>query len=134
MAESNSSFSGACYWNNVPPRPIAGVSHQDNFPLCSRHAQALSVSHFVLEHVKRLLFLWAPAPGSTLLNDVRQNGAGVGKIFDVAAVEAAGPNETTYIMESFLGVFMSYLSVHQGFDLRGRRGPPPIANVEPQVA
>ena len=34
---------------------------------------------------------------------------------------------------SFLGVFMSYLGIHQGFGLRGRRGPPPIANVEPQV-
>ena len=50
---------------------IAGVSHQDNFPLCSEHAQALSVGHFVLELVKRLLFLRALAPGSTLLNEVR---------------------------------------------------------------
>ena len=32
----------------------------------------------------------------------------------MAAVEVAGPNETTYIMESFLGVFMPYLSIHQG--------------------
>ena len=49
----------------------------------------------------------------------------------MAVVEVASPNETAYIMESFLGVFMSYLSVNQGFGLRGRRGPPPIANIEP---
>ena len=95
--------------------------------------QALSVGHFVLELVKRLLFLRAPAPGSSLLDEVRQDPAGVGEIRDVAAVEVASPNETAYIMESFLVVFMSYLSVHQGFCLRGRWGPLPIANVEPQV-
>ena len=101
--------------------------------MCSRYAQALSVGHFVLELVKRLLFLRAPAPGSILLNEICQDGAGVGEIFDVPAVEVAGPNETVYIMESYLRVFMSSLSVHQGFGARGRRGPPPIDNVEPQV-
>ena len=95
--------------------------------------QALSFGHFVLELVKRLLFLRVPAPGSTVLLEIRHDGAGVGEIFDVAAVEVAGSNKTAYIMESFLGLFMSYLSIHQGFCLRGRKGPPPIANVEPQV-
>ena len=108
---------------------IAGVSHQNNLPLCSRHTQALSVGHSVLELVKPLLFLRAPAPGSSLLDEVRHDGAGVGEILDVAAVEVASPNETAYIMESFLGFFISYLSVHQGFGLRGGC----IANVEPQV-
>ena len=56
---------------------IAGVGHQDNLTLCSRHAQALSVGHLVFELVKRVLLLWAPAPSSTLLDQVRQNGAGV---------------------------------------------------------
>ena len=51
----------------------------------------------------------------------------------MAAVEIASPDEAAYIMESFLGIFMSYLSIHQGFGLRGRRGPPTIANVETQV-
>ena len=51
----------------------------------------------------------------------------------MATIEVARPNETAYIMKSFLGVFVSYFSVHQGFGLRGRRGPPPIANVKPQV-
>ena len=51
----------------------------------------------------------------------------------MAAVEVARPNETAYIMESFLGIFMSYLSIHQGFGLRGRWGPPPIAYVKPQL-
>ena len=51
----------------------------------------------------------------------------------MAAIEVARPNETAYIMKSFLGVFVSYLSVHQGFCLRGSWGPPPIANVRPQV-
>ena len=91
------------------------------------------MGHFVLELVKRLLFLRAPAPGSSLLNEVRQDRAPAGEILDVSEVEVASPNETAYIMESFPGVFMSYLSIHQGFGLRGRRGPPPIANVEPQV-
>ena len=99
----------------------------------SRHAQAFSFSYFVLELAKRLLFFRAPAPGSTPLDEVRQDGAGVGEIVDVAAVEVTGPNETAYIMESFLGVFMSYLSIHHVFRLRGRRGQLPIANVEPQV-
>ena len=40
---------------------IAGVGHQDHLPLCSRHAQALSVSHLVFDLVKCLLLLWAPA-------------------------------------------------------------------------
>ena len=80
-----------------------------------------------------LVVLEAPAPGSSLFDEIGQDGTGVGEILDVAAVEVASPNETAYIMESFLGVFMSYLSVHQGFGLRGRWGPPPIANVEPQV-
>ena len=101
--------------------------------MCSRHTRALSVGHFVLELVKRLLFLRAPAPGSSLLDEVRQDGAGVGEILDVVAVEVASPNETVYTMESFFGVFMSYLSIRQGFGLRGCWGPPPIANVEPQV-
>ena len=35
----------------------------------------------------------------------------------MAAVEVARPNETAYIMESFLGVFMSYLSVYRGLAL-----------------
>ena len=51
----------------------------------------------------------------------------------MAAIEVARPNETAYIMKSFLGGFVSYLSIHQGFGLRGRWGPPPIANVKPQV-
>ena len=51
----------------------------------------------------------------------------------MAAVGNSGPNETTCIMESFLGVFMPYLSMHQGFGLRGRGGPPPLANIKPQV-
>ena len=51
----------------------------------------------------------------------------------MAAIEVAGPNETTYIMELFLWVLMSYLSIHQGFGLRGRRGPSTVANVEPGV-
>ena len=85
------------------------------------------------ELVKRLLFLRAPAPGSTLFDEIREDCAGVGKVSDVAAVEVAGPNETAYIMESYLGVFMLYLTINQGFGLRGRRGSPPIANVEPQV-
>ena len=51
----------------------------------------------------------------------------------MAAIEVARPKETAYIMKSFLGDFVSYLGVHQGFGLRGRWGPPPIANVEPQV-
>ena len=51
----------------------------------------------------------------------------------MAAIEVAPPNETAYIMKSFLGVFVSYLSVPQGFGLRGRWGPLPIANVKPQV-
>ena len=51
----------------------------------------------------------------------------------MAAIEVARPNETAYIMKSFLGVFVSYLSIHQGFGLRGRWGPSPIANVKPQV-
>ena len=72
-------------------------------------------------------------PGSGLLDEVRQDGAGVGEILDVAAAEVASPHETAYIMESFLGVFMSYLGIHQGFGLRGRWGPPTIANVEPKV-
>ena len=88
---------------------------------------------FVLELVKRLLLLRALAPSSALLDKVRQDGAGIGEILYVAAVEVARPNEAAYIMESFLGVFMSHLSIHQGFGLRGRRGPPPLANVEPQV-
>ena len=41
------------------------------------------------------------------------------------------PDKAVYIMESFLGVFMSYFSIRQGFDLRSRRGPAPIANVKP---
>ena len=90
-------------------------------------------SHLVFELVKRLLLLWAPVPSSTLLDQVRQNGAGVGEVFDMAAIEVARPNETANIMKSFLGVFVSYLSVHQGFGLRGRWGLPPIANVKPQV-
>ena len=51
----------------------------------------------------------------------------------MAAVEVARPNETAYIMESFLGVFKSYRSVYQGSRFRGRWGPPPIANLQPQV-
>ena len=51
----------------------------------------------------------------------------------MAAVEVARPNETAYIMESFLGVLMSYLSIHREFGLRGRWGSPPIANVKAQV-
>ena len=51
----------------------------------------------------------------------------------MAAIEVARPNETAYIMKSFLGVFVSYLSIHQGFGLRGCWGPPPIANVKPRV-
>ena len=51
----------------------------------------------------------------------------------MASVEVASPNETPYIMESFLEVFMPYVSIHQGFGLRGPWGPPPVANVEPQV-
>ena len=51
----------------------------------------------------------------------------------MAAIEVARPNETAYIMKFFLGVFVSYLSVNQGFGLRGRWGLPPIANVKPQV-
>ena len=101
--------------------------------MSSRHAQALSVGHLVFQLVKRLLLLWALAPSSTLLDQVHQNGAGVGEVFDMAATEVAHPNETAYIMESFLGVFMSYLRANQGFGLRGRWGPPPIANVKPQV-
>ena len=101
--------------------------------MCPRHAQALSVGHPVFELVKRLLLLWAPAPSSTLLDQVGQNGAGVGEVFDMAAIEVARPNETAYIMKSFLGVLVSYLSIHRRFGLRGRWGPPPIANVKPQV-
>ena len=101
--------------------------------MCPRHAQALTVGYLVFELVKCLLLLWAPAPNSTLLDQVRQNGAGVGEVFDVAAIEVARPNETAYIMKSFLGVFVSYLGIHQGFGLRDRWGPPPIANVKPQV-
>ena len=77
--------------------------------------------------------LWATAPGGTLLDQVCYNGAGVGEVLDMAAVEVAGPNEIAYIVESFLGVFMLYLSIHQGFGLRGRGGPSPIANIKPQV-
>ena len=51
----------------------------------------------------------------------------------MAAIEVARPNETAYIMKSFLGVFVSYLSVHQGFGLRGRSGPPFLASVKPKV-
>ena len=51
----------------------------------------------------------------------------------MAPIEVARPNETAYIMKSFLWVFVSYLSVRQGFGLRGRWGPPPLANVKPQV-
>ena len=40
--------------------------------MCSRHAQAFSVGYLVFELVKRLLLLWAPAPSSTLLDQVRQ--------------------------------------------------------------
>ena len=82
---------------------IAGVRHQYNFSFRSRHAQALSVGHFVLELVKILLLFRAPAPGTALDAEVRQDGAGVGEILDVAAVEVAGSNETTYITESFRG-------------------------------
>ena len=85
--------------------------------MCSSHAQAFSVSYFVVDLFACLLFLRARASGSTLVDEVRQDGAGVGEIFDVAAVEVAGPNETAYIMETFLWVFMSYLSIHQGFGL-----------------
>ena len=70
---------------------IARVGHQDNLPLCPRHAQALSAGYLVFELVKRLLLLWAPAPSSTLLDQVRQNGAGVGEVFDVAAKEICTP-------------------------------------------
>ena len=83
---------------------IAGVGQEDNLPLCPRHAQALSLGRLVFELVKRLLLLWAPAPSSTLLDPVRQNGAGVGEVFDIAAIEVARSNETAYIMKSFLGV------------------------------
>ena len=92
-----------------------------------------SVGHLVFELVKRLLLWWAPAPSNTLPEEVCQNGTGVGEGLDMAAVEVALPNETAYIMELFLGVFMSYLSIHQGVGLRGRWGPPPIANVKPQL-
>ena len=51
----------------------------------------------------------------------------------MATIEVAGPNETAYIMKSFLGVFVSYLGIHQAFGLRGRWGPPPLANIKPQV-
>ena len=51
----------------------------------------------------------------------------------MAAMEVAHPNESAYIMKSFLEVFVSYLSIHQGFCLRGCWGPPPIANVKPQL-
>ena len=77
---------------------IAGVSHQDNFSLCPRHAQALGVSHVVLELVKRLLLLRALAAGSTLLDEVRQDCACVAEILVVAAVGIASPNEAAYIM------------------------------------
>ena len=46
----------------------------------------------------------------------------------MATVKVAGPNKATYIMESFLWVFMSYFGIHQGFGLRGCRRSPPIAN------
>ena len=58
---------------------------------------------------------------------------GSAEIIDVGTEEVAGPNEATYIMESFLGVFQSYFGIHQGLCLRPVRGPPPIANVEPKV-
>ena len=35
----------------------------------------------------------------------------------MAAVETTSPNKAAYIMESFLGVFMSYFSIHQGLAL-----------------
>ena len=35
----------------------------------------------------------------------------------MAAIEVARPNETAYIMKSFLEVFVSYLGVHQGLAL-----------------
>ena len=50
----------------------------------------------------------------------------------MAGVEVAAPLNT-YIMESFLGVFMFFLVMHQEFGLRGCRGLQPIANVEPEV-
>ena len=67
--------------------------------MCPRHAQALSVGYLVFELVKRLLLLWAPAPSSTPLDQVRQNGARIGEVLDVAAIEVARPNETAYIMK-----------------------------------
>ena len=51
----------------------------------------------------------------------------------MAAVEITSSKKAPYIMESFLGVFMSYFSIHQRFGLRGCRSPPPIANVKPRV-
>ena len=57
----------------------------------------------------------------------------MGEVFDMAAVEVASPNETRYIMESFLGLFMPYVSNHPGFGLLGRWGPPPIAKNKLQV-
>ena len=104
---------------------ITGVSHLDNFSLCPRRAQALSVSHFVLELVKHLSLLRAAAPGSTLLDEVRQDGVRVGEFLDVAALEITSPNKAAYIMESLLGVFPLYFSIHPGMGLRGRRGHHP---------
>ena len=51
----------------------------------------------------------------------------------MATVQVACANKATYITESFLGVFMSYLGIHQGFSLRGCWGPRPIAKIEPQA-
>ena len=112
---------------------IAGASNRDNFSMCLRQAQAFSVSQFVLELVKCLLLLRAPAPSSSLPDKVRQGGACIGENLYVAAVEAARSNETARILGSFQGVFLSYLSILQGFGLGGRRGPPRRANVQPRV-
>ena len=56
-----------------------------------------------------------PVPPPLGANQVREYGARVGKFLDVTAVEIASAYETTYIMKSFLGVFMSYSCIHQGF-------------------
>ena len=112
-AKSNSSISTACQLNNVPLPPTSPVSVTGTISRCALAGpQAFSLGQPFLELLERLLLLWAPAPCCALLDQLPQDGAGVGKVLDVAAVQVARPDGFVCIMKSLLGCLMSQLSTH----------------------
>ena len=85
---------------------------------CLRRACSVCAVHLPWAY----FLLWTSFPGHVLLDQVGQRCTRVREVLDVPVVGAAGPNETSYVVNTLLGIVRVNLGVQQRLCLRSCRG------------